>query len=179
MRKSNPFGDSKNPIVDRLLPFLKKGRNPYDLLKERGIPTTLDDLDRKVLDSGNWRMQLGNTRAEMLKQKYSHHSPTQRSARLQELAEDNAYNKLLQMEQNTPRAHFVEKHGAQTTLQSQLDRVKNTTNPAAGQIETYPNGKLKRPSSATKFISHRAQLNMIERAQQILKNTQDVNKAQE
>lgn len=177
--KGNPFGDSKNPIVDRLLPFLNKGSNPYDLLKERGIITTLDDLDRKVLDSGNWRMQLGNTRAEMLKQKYSHLSPTQRSARLQELAEDNAYNKLLQMEQNTPKAHFVEKHGAQTTLQSQLDRVKNATNPTTGQVETYPNGKLKKPSSATKFISHRAQLNMIERAQQILKNTQDLDIAQE
>ena len=59
----------------------------------------------------------------MLKEKYSHLSPSERSARLQQLAEKNAYRRLQEMQSSIPGAHFLEKHGAQTTLQSQLDRV--------------------------------------------------------
>ncbi|WP_374020982.1 RHS repeat-associated core domain-containing protein [Paenibacillus thiaminolyticus] len=48
-----------------------------------------------------------------LREKYSHLSPNERSARLQQLAEENAYRRLQDLERSIPRAHFVEKHGAQ------------------------------------------------------------------
>ncbi|MBU3104325.1 hypothetical protein [Clostridium gasigenes] len=62
-------------------------------------------------------------------------------------------------------------------MQSQLDRVQYAVNPTTKLVETYPNGKLKLPSSATRFFSHRDQLNIIGRAQQILKNTGDMDLA--
>ncbi|MED1559359.1 hypothetical protein [Bacillus paramycoides] len=117
-------------------------------------------------------------RTNMLKEKYSHLSASERSARLQELAEENAYRRVQEMESNISGAHFLEKHGAQTSLQSQLDRVQYAVNPTINIIETYPNGRLKLPSSATRFFSHRDQLNMIGRAQQILKNIGDLDLAQ-
>jgi len=60
---------------------------------------------------------------EILRDKYKQLSPSERTARMNALAEDNAYRILLQMENSIPRAHFVEKHGAQTTLQAQLNRA--------------------------------------------------------
>lgn len=51
-------------------------------------------------------------------------------------------------------------------------------NPTTGIVETWPNGNLKLPSSATKFLSHRDQLNMIQHSQQILKNTGSIDLAQ-
>ena len=36
--------------------YNKKSNSPYDILREKGIKTTFDDVDREVLDSGNWRM---------------------------------------------------------------------------------------------------------------------------
>jgi hypothetical protein len=82
-------------------------------------------------------------------------------------AEANAYRRLQELEGSIDRAHFLEKHGAQTNLQSQLDRVEFGVNPTTKQVDRYPNGKPKRPSSATRFLSHRDQLNSIQRAQQI------------
>ncbi|RXE57549.1 hypothetical protein [Acetivibrio mesophilus] len=114
----------------------------------------------------------------MLREKYSHLTPSERSARLQQLAEENAYRRLQELESSIPNAHFLEKHGAQTTLQSQLDRVQYAINPTTKIVETYPNGRLKLPSSATRFMSHRDQLNLIQRSQQILKNTGDIDLAQ-
>ena len=79
------------------------------------------------------------------------------------------------MEANTPGAHFLEKHGAQTTLSSQYQRASTGSNPTTGTIETYSKGKKagqpKIPSAATRYTSHRDQLNAIERAIQIFKNT--------
>lgn len=47
------------------------------------------------------------------------------------------------MEESIDGAHFQQKHGAQTTLQSQLDRVKEGKNPTTGEIERYEKGKKK------------------------------------
>jgi hypothetical protein len=93
--------------------------------------------------------------------------------RLDELAEANAYRHLQDIESSIPGAHFLEKHGAQTTLQSQLERVQFGKNPTTGIVETYANGKPKIPSSATRFLSNRDQLNAIDRAQNIYRMTGD------
>ncbi|WP_082036819.1 RHS repeat-associated core domain-containing protein [Pseudomonas rhodesiae] len=62
-------------------------------------------------------------------------------ARIDELAEANAYRRLKEIEQAIPNAHFLEKHGANTTLNSQLERVKTAKNPTTGEIEKYNSGK--------------------------------------
>ncbi|MNQ96478.1 hypothetical protein D3C85_1120840 [compost metagenome] len=102
-------------------------------------------------------------------------SAEQRRARIDELAEENAYRRLDEIERATPGGHFLEKHGAQTTLQSQLERVTSAKNPTTGVVETYGNGRRrgepKIPTAATHFLSHRDQLNAIYRSQLILRHT--------
>ncbi|KQV10348.1 type IV secretion protein Rhs [Pseudomonas sp. Root329] len=97
----------------------------------------------------------------------------QRRARIDELAEANAYRRLDEMERATPGAHFLEKHGKQTSLNSQRERAMTGRNPTTGVIERYTSGKKagqpKIPSAATRFISYRDQLNAIHRAQLIFR----------
>jgi RHS repeat-associated protein len=97
----------------------------------------------------------------------------QRRARIDELAEANAYRRLDEMERATPGAHFLEKHGKQTSLASQRERAMTGRNPTTGVIERYTSGRKagqpKIPSAATRFISYRDQLNAIHRAQLIFR----------
>ncbi len=99
----------------------------------------------------------------------------QRRARIDELSESVFYRRLKEMEESIDGAHFQQKHGAQTTLQSQLDRVKEGKNPTTGEIERYEKGKKKGepviPSAATRFLSHRDQFNAIQRAQLIFRQS--------
>jgi hypothetical protein len=99
----------------------------------------------------------------------------ERRARIDALAEENAYRRLHDMEDPTNGEHFLEKHGAQTTLNSQFERVTSAKNPTTGIVEVYSSGKKKGqpmiPSAATHFLSHRDQLNAIYRAQLILRYT--------
>ncbi len=94
----------------------------------------------------------------------------ERQARIHELTEAMAYKELKAMEDLSPRYHFLEKHGAQTTTQSQMDRAATGKNPTTGVIETYGNGKPITPNS-TRYTSHKAQLTAIKRAMRIYKNT--------
>lgn len=94
------------------------------------------------------------------------------------LAEANAARRLQELEASIPGAHFVEKHGAQTTLQAQLERAQFGRNPTTGIVETYPNGNPKIPSSATRFFSNGDQLNAIHRAQNTFDITGDVTLAE-
>ncbi|MBN1083741.1 hypothetical protein JNO13_26675 [Pseudomonas sp. 1079] len=68
---------------------------------------------------------------------------------------------------------FLEKHGAQTSLASQLERVITARNPTTGEIETFERGRRagqpRPPSAATHFLTHRDQLNAIDRAILIFK----------
>ncbi|WP_460090234.1 RHS repeat-associated core domain-containing protein [Pseudomonas sp. S2_E02] len=97
----------------------------------------------------------------------------ERRARIDDLAEANAFRRLDEMEKATPGAHFVEKHGKQTTLASQQERSVTGRNPSTGVIELYTNGRRagqpKIPSAATHFFSNRDQLNAIHRAQLIFR----------
>lgn len=70
----------------------------------------------------------------------------------------------------------MDKHGAQTSLASQLERADTARNPTTGKIEMRKNRKTKLdepsiPRAATRFISHKDQLNAINRAQLIFKRT--------
>ncbi|WP_416363896.1 RHS repeat-associated core domain-containing protein [Pseudomonas sp. NFX183] len=100
-------------------------------------------------------------------------SRAERQARIDELTEANAYRRLNELEKLTPGAHFLEKHGAQTTLESQLERLQTARNPTTGIIEVYtsgPNiGQPKYPPAATRYLSHKDQLNAIFRAQLIFR----------
>jgi len=100
-------------------------------------------------------------------------SAEQRRARIDELAEENAYRRLDEMEKATQDAHFLEKHGKQTTLASQQERSITGRNPTTGNIEVFTNGRRagqpKIPSAATHFFSYRDQLNAIHRAQLIFR----------
>ncbi|ROM74346.1 type IV secretion protein Rhs [Pseudomonas brassicacearum] len=92
-----------------------------------------------------------------------------------ELAEAKAYKELREMEGSIDGAHFLEKHGAQTTLQSQMERLQSGKNPTTGEIERYTKGKKKGepkiPTAATHFISHRDQLYAINRARLVFKES--------
>ncbi|MCV9878103.1 RHS repeat-associated core domain-containing protein [Brenneria izbisi] len=87
-------------------------------------------------------------------------SRAERQARINELAEANAHRRLKEMQDATPGAHFLDKHGAQTSISDQVARASTGRNPATGAIE-------KIPTAATRFSSHRDQLNAIQRAQTI------------
>ncbi|WDU65844.1 hypothetical protein LRS56_12635 [Pseudomonas poae] len=67
----------------------------------------------------------------------------------------------------------MEKHGAQTSLESQLERVTTAKNPTTGEIETFDRGRGAGepipPTAATNSLSHRDQFNAIERALLIFK----------
>ncbi|MBD8094643.1 RHS domain-containing protein, partial [Pseudomonas fluorescens] len=99
----------------------------------------------------------------------------ERQGRIDELAEANTYRRLSELEQAIPEAHFLEKHGAQTSLPSQLERVMTAKNPTTGEIERFTRGprqgEPRPPSAATHFLSHRDQLNAIHRAQLIFRLT--------
>ncbi|ALI01924.1 MULTISPECIES: RHS repeat-associated core domain-containing protein [Pseudomonas] len=97
----------------------------------------------------------------------------QRRERIDELAEGVAFRRLEEMERSIRGAHFLQKHGKQTTLEAQRERAITGRNPTTGIVETYDNGRKaglpKIPSAATRFTSYRDQLNAIYRAQLILK----------
>ncbi|APV38890.1 type IV secretion protein Rhs [Pseudomonas frederiksbergensis] len=99
----------------------------------------------------------------------------QRRARIDELAEAVVHRRLKEMEDSIDEAHFLQKHGAQTTLQSQLQRVQEGRNPGTGEIDRYQRGRRRGepviPSAATHFLSHRDQMNAIQRAQLIFKQS--------
>jgi RHS repeat-associated protein len=65
----------------------------------------------------------------------------QRRARIDALAEANAYRHLDEMEQSIDGAHFLQKHGAQTTADAQLERVTTGRNPGTGEIEVHTRGR--------------------------------------
>lgn len=91
-------------------------------------------------------------------------SSAERRVILEGKLEANAMRRLEEMQLATPGAHFVERHGAQLTLSSQLDRVTMGINPTTGLIQ-------RTPISATRFFSARDQLSAITRAEQIFANT--------
>ncbi|VVN47526.1 hypothetical protein PS662_06018 [Pseudomonas fluorescens] len=99
----------------------------------------------------------------------------QRRERIDELAEANIHRRLKEMEELIEGAHFLQKHGAQTTLQSQLLRVQEGRNPTTGEIDRYERGRRAGepviPSAATHFLSHRDQFNAIQRAQLIFRQS--------
>ncbi|MHC8389833.1 RHS repeat-associated core domain-containing protein [Pseudomonas sp. MDT2-39-1] len=99
----------------------------------------------------------------------------QRRARIDELAEAVVHRRLKEMEDSIDEAHFLQKHGAQTPLQSQLQRVQEGRNPGTGEIERYERGRRRGepviPSAATHFLSHRDQMNAIQRAQLIFRQS--------
>ena len=117
------------------------GFNPYGYV---GIPTAfVDPLGLQACPSSLTREQ--------------------RQARINELAEANAQRILQEMQAQDPRSHFLDRHGAQTTLQQQQIRAQTGINPEGGQ------GRI--PPAATRFLSHRDQLNAIQRAQTINRNS--------
>ncbi|WP_434580183.1 RHS repeat protein [Pseudomonas sp. Z5-35] len=99
----------------------------------------------------------------------------QRRARIDELGEANAHRRLDEMERSIEGAHFLEKHGAQTTADAQLERVTTGRNPGTGEIEVHTRGRRegqpKIPSAATRFVSHRDQWNAIHRAKLIFRRS--------
>ncbi|MEY8746871.1 RHS repeat-associated core domain-containing protein [Bacillales bacterium AN1005] len=134
---------------------------------------------RYVDPSGYMCQDKGNvykSPGEILRDKYNDLSPSERTARMNILAEENAYRILLQMENSMPRSHFVERHGAQTTLQAQFNRANQGINPTTGVIETR-RGRVVLPSAATRFFTHRDQLTIIERSQTIFERNSDLDLA--
>jgi len=85
-------------------------------------------------------------------------SATSRVGSLGDLIEANAQRRLATMEAATPKAHFLSRHGAQTTLDQQYTRA---------QRGLTPDGYAGEPVNSTRFLSHQAQLNAIQRAQTI------------
>ncbi|WP_248756120.1 RHS repeat domain-containing protein, partial [Pseudomonas sp. MWU12-3091] len=100
----------------------------------------------------------------------------ERRARIDELTENIALKELNDMESANKKSHFLQKHGAQTTLASQQERLKYAKNPTTGKVEMKLNKKTKLmepsiPRAATRFISHKDQLNAINRAKLIFRRT--------
>ncbi len=106
-----------------------------------------------------------------LRQKYSHLAANERVALIESKAEANAFRRLQEMEGSTTKAHYLEKHGAQLDLQSQFDRAAHGINPTTGQLQY-------KPPAATRFLSHRDQLNVINRSESIFQATGDIAAAQ-
>jgi RHS repeat-associated protein len=116
--------------------------------------------------AGSKPAEVPGTVAAELSDKWAHLSPSERIALTQKKLEANAYRRLQEREANTPGAHYTERHGAQLDLQSQHDRASFGINPTTGAQQPVP-------SAATRFFSHRDQLNAIDRAEHIFKVTGD------
>lgn len=84
-------------------------------------------------------------------------------ALLEQKWEENAGRQLRRMEAETPNAHFVQNHGAQTTVQQQYRRAHHGTLPD-GTTHT-PSGHLYAPRDSSRFFSNRVQLQTIMQAQ--------------
>lgn len=110
------------------------------------------------------------SRGEILRQKYTHLSADERRAIINDRLEVLAANRLDALEQSIPGAHFKGRHGAQTTLQQQYDRAVNGIDPITQQPRYRRDGSLVTPNS-TRFLSHRDQINAIERTATIYQNT--------
>lgn len=78
------------------------------------------------------------------------------------LAEQSAAFQLARLEKSISGAHFLSRHGAQTTLEQQLKRA--TTG-------LTPEGILKKPIDASRFLSHELQLKAVKQAEFIYKTT--------
>ncbi|MDP9070332.1 MAG: hypothetical protein M3N68_03420, partial [Actinomycetota bacterium] len=89
-------------------------------------------------------------------------SRSPRPARIAHLAEASAQRYLSRLEQSVPGAHFLARHGAQTTLEQQFRRA--TTG-------MTPDGVQHIPRNASRFLTHRDQLEVIQRAQDIHRQT--------
>ena len=111
------------------------------------------------------------SRMAELQAKWGRLSLTKRSALLEVKAEANALRRLQEMESATPNAHYLERHGAQLDLQSQFDRAAYGLNPTTGAQQHIP-------PAATRFMSHRDQLNVITKAESIYRATGDITQAQ-
>jgi filamentous hemagglutinin len=70
--------------------------------------------------------------------------------------ETNAASRLARLEATSPKAHFFSRHGAATTIEQQY--VRATTG-------LTPDGVMLRPVDSSRFLTHRAQLAAVERAQ--------------
>ena len=81
-----------------------------------------------------------------------------------------ALKRLQGLQKLTPGAHFVSRHGVQTSLVAQRNRALSGVNPSTGLIE-------RRPQGASRFLSHKDQFNAIERASTILRQTGSLNLA--
>ncbi len=78
------------------------------------------------------------------------------------LAERNALYQLSQMEKSISGAHFLSRHGAQTTLAQQLERA--TTG-------LTPEGVAGKASDASRFLSHQVELQAVKKAEFIFQQT--------
>lgn len=96
---------------------------------------------------------------------FSNLNRSQRQALIEKKLEKNAHRRLVELQNRHPQAHFLDRHGAHLDLQSQMDRAKYGIDPTTGLVGRHL------PPSATRFFSHRDQLNAINRAEQIFKNT--------
>jgi hypothetical protein len=84
------------------------------------------------------------------------------TASIAEKIEANAAQQLAKMEGKTTGAHYFSRHGAGTTLDQQYTRA--TTG-------LTPDGFAGKPVDASRFLSNQAQLNAVQRAQTIYKQT--------
>lgn len=105
-----------------------------------------------------------------LQGKWGHLTSSERTALTQTKLEANAFRRLEELQAATPKAHFLERHGAQLSLQSQFDRAAFGINPTTGVQQFVP-------PSATRFLSNRDQLNAITRAEHIFATTSDISLA--
>ena len=106
------------------------------------------------------------SRGEELRKKYAHLSDEERKALLQSKIEENAERRLIEMEAaSVESAHFYKRHGAQTTLEQQKQRAMHKDRPDGGRD--------RRKTDASRFISHQAELNAVQRANLIHQNTHD------
>jgi RHS repeat-associated protein len=140
------------------------------LIKEGNSIATAVEVNattRSVVSGAETRGGVATATGSSLQAKWGHLSASERRALLEVKAEANAFRRLQEMEAAMPRAHYLERHGAQLNLQSQFDRVAYGFNPTTGAQQYIP-------SAATRFMSHRDQLNVIMRSENIYRATGDV-----
>jgi RHS repeat-associated protein len=160
-----PFGEQIRTAPEQpVLPFEENVRIPKaETIVEESTGSSTRNPNQRSFDFEPEQLELDfRSRGQQLREKYGHLTREERLARIDELAESNAGRALRNLQNQKAGSHFLDEHGAQTT------QLQQQTRPITG---VKPSGATGYPNHGSRFLSNLKQLQIIQRAQTIFRQT--------